>query len=241
MSDAMNNNGNISGSDACNSLLAVADLQKEYRMGRNTVPVLHGLTFEISAGEMVSVMGASGAGKTTLLYVLGGLDRPTGGKVFFDGQDLYGVSAGQRTNLRSKRMGFVFQAYYLLPELNVLENVELPAMSIPGGRRAVARERAAELLSQVGLGDRLSHHPSELSGGEQQRAAIARALMNDPEIIFADEPTGNLDSETGGHVLDCLFELVREREHTLVVVTHDEAVAERCDRKLQLCDGRLKL
>jgi len=220
-------------------LLMAKDLHKSYFMGKTEVSVLRGVNLDIQPGAVVAIMGASGAGKTTLLHVLGGLDRPTGGTVHFQEHDLYALSNRRRTRMRATSIGFVFQAYHLLPELDVFENVLLPAMTgVSGpGWQAKAAKRAGMLLEKVGLGERLRHRPTELSGGEQQRAAIARALMNDPELIFADEPTGNLDSETGHQVLGTLFSLAREHRKTLVVVTHDKEVAANCDYMLHLSDG----
>jgi len=220
-------------------LVEALGVHKTYRMGASTVDVLKGVSVAIRAGETVSIVGASGAGKSTLLHILGGLDEPTKGTVLFGRKSLYDIDARERTDIRALRIGFVFQAYHLLPELDVLENVMLPAMSRLGALRSLAqtKARAADLLARVGLGARAAHRPTELSGGEQQRAALARALMNDPEIVLADEPTGNLDSKTGDLVLKYLFDLTRERRHTLVLVTHNEEVASRCDRKLVLRDG----
>jgi predicted ABC-type transport system involved in lysophospholipase L1 biosynthesis ATPase subunit len=221
--------------------LEARELHRSFAMGRREVRVLQGVSLRVRAGEALCVMGASGAGKSTLLHILGGLDRPTRGAVVLQGLDLYALAPGARSEIRARRLGFVFQAYHLLPELDLAENVALPAMSRWGATRRSAehRARATGLLDRVGLRDRAAHRPTELSGGEQQRAALARALMNDPEIVFADEPTGNLDSDTGAQVLDSLFELVRERRHTLVLVTHNQEVARRCDRVLLLKDGVL--
>jgi predicted ABC-type transport system involved in lysophospholipase L1 biosynthesis ATPase subunit len=217
------------------------DLHKHYELERVRIDVLRGVSLRVCHGETVSITGASGAGKSTLLQLLGGLDRPSGGRVELDGRDLYALSAAARTEVRATQVGFVFQAYHLLPELDVLENVMLPSLSRRGAlqRMARLRERARGLLAQVGLAQREHHRPVELSGGEQQRAALARALMNEPELVLADEPTGNLDSATGQQVLDYLFALTRERGHTLVMVTHNEAVARLCQRQLHLLDGRL--
>ena len=222
-------------------LVEAKDIRRMYSIGANEIPVLKGVSLQVRVGETLSIMGASGAGKSTLLHILGGLDRPTGGEVRFKGQSLYGISGKTRSEIRAKRIGFVFQAYHLLPELDVLENVSLPAMIGFGamGRMKASRERAMDLLERVGLGQRASHRPTELSGGEQQRVALARALMNDPEIVLADEPTGNLDSKTGDQVLHYLFELTKDRGHTLLVVTHNDSVAKRCDRQLLLADGCL--
>ncbi|MCF7837457.1 MAG: ABC transporter ATP-binding protein [Candidatus Marinimicrobia bacterium] len=222
-------------------LLAARDVTKDYFPGPRAVRVLRGVNCDVRAGETVAVRGASGAGKTTLLQVLGGLDRPTAGCVAWRGQDLYRWPAGRRSRWRAQTVGFVFQSYHLLPELDVLENVLLPASALQRGwgLPATVRARGRSILERVGLADRLDHRPTELSGGEQQRVALARALLNQPEIILADEPTGNLDSVTGDQVLDLLFSLVREQGVTLVLVSHDEAVVGRCDRVVQLVDGCL--
>ena len=222
-------------------LVEARGIRKHYQLERVQVDVLRDVTLSVRKGERVSIMGASGAGKSTLLHLLGGLDRPTGGQVLLDGMDLYALSAGRRTEIRATRMGFVFQSYHLLPELDLVDNVMLPALSRRGALRRMdaLRERALGLLDRVGLKARAAHRPLELSGGEQQRAALARALMNDPDLLLADEPTGNLDSNTGRQVLDYLFALVRESGHTLILVTHNDAVAALCDRQLVLRDGRL--
>ncbi len=200
--------------------------------------MLRGITLEIQPGEAVFLVGASGAGKTTLLYTLAGLERPAGGRVLFEGQSVYDLSRRAQSRLRNTRMGFIFQGYFLLPELTALENVLLPA--IIGGQHDRARaRRAAESLHEVGLGERMHHLPLELSGGEQQRVAIARALINDPGVIFADEPTGNLDSRSGQAIMDLLLALVREKRKTLLVVTHDLSLAARGDRTLEMRDGLL--
>jgi ABC-type lipoprotein export system ATPase subunit len=190
----------------------------------------------------VCIRGASGAGKTTLLHVIGGLEQPNSGTVEIGGADVYMMRERKRSHVRGTRIGFVFQAYHLLPELTVEENVLLPSMRLSGvGRARVdAEKRALELLDLVGLSERLEHRPAELSGGEQQRAAIARSLINDPDIILADEPTGNLDSRTGESVLDLLFDLVGARRRTLVMVTHNDQVAERCSRSMILEDGTIR-
>ncbi len=190
---------------------------------------------EVQQGEAVFLIGASGAGKTTLLYTLAGLERPEGGTVEFEGRRLYEGSASAQSKMRNEKMGFVFQGYFLLPELTALENVTLPARI--GGRPD--RGAAEASLRDVGLAERMQHLPAELSGGEQQRVAIARALTNDPDIIFADEPTGNLDSKTGDTIIDLLLNLARERKKTLMVVTHDSRLAARGDRELRIVDGAL--
>ncbi len=206
-------------------------------MGARRIEVLRGISMAIAHNEAVFLSGASGAGKTTLLYTLAGLERPESGTVEFEGRRLYSGSSTTQARLRNEKMGFIFQGYFLLPELTALENVLLPAM-IAGGR--ARRGDAEESLAAVGLGDRMQHLPAELSGGEQQRVAIARALTNNPDIIFADEPTGNLDSKTGDAIIDLLLNLTRERNKTLLVVTHDARLAARGDRQLHIKDGVLQ-
>jgi putative ABC transport system ATP-binding protein/lipoprotein-releasing system ATP-binding protein len=198
--------------------------------------VLRGVSFSVGQGERVFLCGPSGAGKTTLLYVLGGLEAPDGGRVLLHGESLYDRPDADLARLRNRLTGYVFQNYLLLPELTALENVCLPAMI--GGREA--RETAASLLGKVGLGHRLHHLPAELSGGEQQRVAIARALVNNPAYLFADEPTGNLDSRTGAEVMNLLLSLVADSGKTLMVVTHDTRLASHGDRALVLRDGLLE-
>lgn len=215
--------------------LTATDLQRSFQIGKTRIDVLRGISLEITRGETVFFCGASGAGKTTLLYTVAGLERPEAGKVHFEETDIYAMNTDRLATLRNRRMGFVFQSYFLLPELTALENVLLPAMM--GGR---ARQPQAEaLLERVGLKDRLHHLPSELSGGEQQRVAIARSLINDPGILFADEPTGNLDSHTGASIIDLLLGVAREDRRTLLVVTHDEHLARRGDRLLRIEDGMI--
>ena len=215
--------------------LQAVNVHRRYVVGDKTLHVLKGLQLTVRPSETVFLCGKSGAGKTTLLYVLGGLEKPTEGDVMLRGQSLYQATAKERSRMRNDDMGFVFQHYFLLPELTALENVMLPAMI--GGKDS--RERAKELLSRVGLAERMEHLPAELSGGEQQRVAIARALVNDPRVLFADEPTGNLDAGTGGGVMDMLLEVVKESGKTLIVVTHDRQMALRGDRRLILQDGVL--
>ncbi len=215
--------------------LIARDLFQSFRMGSRRIEVLRGISMEIAHGEAIFLSGASGAGKTTLLYTLAGLERPESGTVEFEGRRLYNGSSIAQARLRNEKMGFIFQGYFLLPELTALENVLLPGMI---GRRATGKT-AEESLCAVGLSDRMHHLPAELSGGEQQRVAIARALTNNPDIIFADEPTGNLDSKTGDAVIDLLLKLARERSKTLLVVTHDARLAARGDRQLHIADGVL--
>ena len=215
--------------------LIARDLRRSFRIGSRRIEVLRGISMEVARGEAVFLCGASGAGKTTLLYTLAGLERPESGTVEFEGRRLYTGSSSAQAEMRNRKMGFVFQGYFLLPELTALENVMLPGM-ISGKRNRALGEAT---LNDVGLADRLHHLPAELSGGEQQRVAIARALTNDPDIIFADEPTGNLDSKTGDAIIDLLLELARTRRKTLLVVTHDARLAELGDRQLRIADGML--
>ena len=216
--------------------LIARDIYQSFRMGARRIEVLRGISMEVERNEAVFLSGASGAGKTTLLYTLAGLERPESGTVEFEGRRLYCGGSSAEARLRNKKMGFVFQGYFLLPELTALENVLLPGMI---GHKAT-RQRAEQSLAAVGLADRVHHLPAELSGGEQQRVAIARALTNDPDIIFADEPTGNLDSKTGDAIMDLLLDLTRARNKTLLVVTHDARLAARGDRQLHIKDGMLQ-
>jgi predicted ABC-type transport system involved in lysophospholipase L1 biosynthesis ATPase subunit len=214
------------------AILNATGLRKTYTMGRQRLEVLRGIDLEVRRGEALVIKGASGAGKSTLLHLLGGLDEPNTGEVSFEGKPLGSLN---KTRWRNEKVGFVFQSYNLLPELDALENVCLPALM--AGRRQEARGR--ELLAAVGLGERLEHRPAELSGGEQQRVAIARALMNRPALVLADEPTGNLDSKTGEAILDLLWRMRAESGATLVMVTHDEHIASRGERVLEIADGRI--
>jgi predicted ABC-type transport system involved in lysophospholipase L1 biosynthesis ATPase subunit len=211
------------------------DLHRSFKLGSRTIEVLRGISVEIAVGEALFICGASGAGKSTLLYTLAGLERPESGEVIFEGRRLYNGGESVQARIRNERIGFVFQGYFLLPELTAFENVLLPSMI--GGK--VKREAAESALRRVGLGERLQHLPAELSGGEQQRVALARAIINDPGIIFADEPTGNLDSQTGEGIVELLLSLVRDRGVTLVVATHDLTLATRGNRRLEIRDGRL--
>jgi predicted ABC-type transport system involved in lysophospholipase L1 biosynthesis ATPase subunit len=215
--------------------LTARGLKRSFRIGGQKIDVLRGIDLDIAAGETVFLCGASGAGKTTLLYTIAGLETPEAGSVEFEGKTLYDLSGNALARLRNERMGFVFQSYFLLPELTALENAMLPALI--GGKKSEAR--AKELLDRVGLKERFDHLPSELSGGEQQRVAIARSLVNDPSILFADEPTGNLDSKTGETIINLLLELSKADGRTLAVVTHDDRLASRGDRLIRIVDGRL--
>lgn len=226
--------------------LEARHLFKTYRRrGAPPLRVLEDVSLAVAPGEHVAILGRSGSGKSTLLNLLGGLDRPDRGHdaaVRIAGRDLLGVREGARARERARSIGFVFQSFHLLPELTILENVRLPALALPGGRKPEKLARARRLLEAAGLGDRLGHRPAELSGGEQQRAAVARALMNAPALLLADEPTGNLDSLTGMQVLDLVFDLSGsffETPPALLMVTHSDAIAARCDRTLRLADGRL--
>lgn len=215
--------------------LVARDLRRSFRIGPRRIEVLRGVSLEVQRGECVFLCGASGAGKTTLLYTLAGLERPEAGEVEFEGRRLYRAGESALAKLRNEKMGFVFQGYFLLPELTALENVMLPGMI---GRRA-PREQCAESLATVGLGERTNHLPPELSGGEQQRVAIARALTNDPDIIFADEPTGNLDSANSRSVCELLRDLSQIHGKTIVMVTHEPTVAAYAQEVAVLKDGRL--
>ena len=222
-------------------LVAVRDLHKHYRMGHEDLHVLRGVDLDVAAGQWLGVLGASGSGKSTLLHLMGGLDTPDRGTVHFREANVFAFSGAKRDRFRNRHVGFVFQFYHLLPELNVLENTMLAALvsrSILPGMLSQPRRRAAELLERLGLGDRLRHKPRELSGGERQRVAIARALINEPDLLLADEPTGNLDQATGGRILDVLGELHAQGQ-TIVMVTHDPSVAERADRVVTLQRGEL--
>jgi lipoprotein-releasing system ATP-binding protein len=220
-----------------NVLCSVA-LRREFTEGDLTVSVLRGVDLAVAAGERLAIIGESGAGKTTLLQLLGGLDLPTSGQVLVDGKDIAGMNGTERGHLRNQALGFVYQFHHLLPEFSALENVAMPLLlrDLPV---ASIREQATDILQRVGLGDRLNHRPGELSGGERQRAAVARALITRPAVVLADEPTGNLDHNTGEQLFALMLELNREYNSSLVVVTHDLNLAGRMDRVLQLTDGTL--
>jgi len=218
------------------SIVRAVALGKQVETGRSRLTILEDVSFDVAAGETVAIVGASGSGKTTLLGLLAGLDVPTAGQVLIDGQDLSVLDEDGRAALRRRLVGFVFQSFQLLPPLNALDNLMLP-MELAGN--AGAREEALALLTRVGLAERLTHYPRQLSGGEQQRVAIARAFAGPPKLLFADEPTGNLDSATGEEVVNLMFDLNREHTTTLLLVTHDEKLAQRCGRRLHLAAGRL--
>ncbi len=219
-------------------MITIHDLYKSFPMGDRQVQVLRGIRLEIRRGELVSVVGASGAGKSTLLHIIGTLEQPTSGTVLFDGTNIFQLSEEARAEFRNRRIGFVFQFHHLLPEFTALENVCLPALVQRRSMSEVERE-ASELLGRVNLGHRLHHKPGELSGGEQQRVAVARALIQHPDLVLADEPTGNLDTHTG----DDLFALLRDLNHangtTFVIVTHNEKLSAQADRIIHMEDGRI--
>ncbi|HSQ28289.1 MAG TPA: ABC transporter ATP-binding protein [Gemmatimonadaceae bacterium] len=217
-------------------MLIARDLTKEYRSGDNRLAVLRDVSFSIPQGAFVAIVGPSGSGKTTLLGLLAGLDTPTRGQVVLDDADLTSMDEDERARLRGEKVGFVFQSFQLISTLTALENVQVP-LELRGD--SSAGDRARELLGRVGLGDRLDHFPTQLSGGEQQRVAIARAFANSPRILFADEPTGNLDSDTGGRIVELLEALNRESKTTIILVTHDHALAAHAQRIIRLSDGRV--
>jgi ABC-type lipoprotein export system ATPase subunit len=219
-------------------LLSARALTKTYVMGKRALEVLRGVDLSVARGEFLALRGASGAGKSTLLHLIGGLDTPNAGEIHFNGQNLAAFSESELTHFRNHSVGFVFQSYYLLPELDALENVCLPAR-VARVAAAQAEARGRELLSRVGLQDRVEHKPYELSGGEQQRVAIARALINEPELLLADEPTGNLDSRTGGEIIELLKNLRAEKQMTLIIATHDANVAATAPKVVELVDGRI--
>jgi putative ABC transport system ATP-binding protein len=219
------------------SVVVGQDVWKTYGEGETEVNALRGLSVQINRGEMVAVMGPSGCGKTTFLNCFSGLDSVSKGRVLIDNVDVHAMPDAKRSEFRAQRTGFVFQAYNLLPVLSAVENVEMPLL-IAGGTSRDSRRRAGEMLTQLGLGDRLTHRPSELSGGQQQRVSLARALVSRPAIVWADEPTGNLDDEGSRQVTSLLRQLNRDYGQTMVVVTHDAEVARSCDRTLKMRDGQ---
>ena len=226
------------------TIISTANLHKTYRMGKVSLDVLKGVSLDVEPGEFLTICGHSGSGKSTLLHLIGLLDEPSAGTVWLESIDTAGLSSKRRNHIRCHDIGFVFQFYYLLPELTVLENTVLPAMVGTSavtwvGKKKQLRNHAVELLEELGLGGRLRHRPKELSGGEQQRVAIARALIHRPKLLLADEPTGNLDSKTGGHIMDVLLRFHKQHKQTIVMVTHDEELAQEVGRSVFLKDGRL--
>lgn len=218
-------------------LIGVENLNKTFRTPGSDLHVLKDISLEVGSGEMVALMGPSGVGKSTLLHILGTLDRPTSGQVFYEGNDVFQLSNDELAGFRRRAVGFVFQFHHLLPEFNSLENVMMPAL-ISGLNRDEARRRATQLLEDVNLAERVLHKPGELSGGEQQRVAVARALMPDPRVVLADEPTGNLDTQTGEDLFNLMLGLNR-KGITFIIVTHNESLASRCSRIISMKDGKL--
>ena len=221
-----------------NNLIRVVDLYKSYYDGLTELPVLKGVDLQVKKAEIIAIVGASGVGKSTLLHLLGGLDRPTEGTIFYAGEDIFALNDQELDRFRNEEIGYVFQFHHLLPEFTALENVAMPGL-IARQKSDVAQDRAKELLEYVGLGERLEHRPSELSGGERQRVAIARALVNQPKVVLADEPTGNLDQKTSEAVHDLLWTLSDQFNQTFIIVTHNQTLAQRADRLIQLVDGQV--
>ena len=232
------NNPDAPQSDEPTPLILVDNLERSFNMGQQTVHVINGITMTIQRGEMVAIIGASGAGKSTLLHILGTLDRPTKGEVLFEGQNMFAVSETALASFRNTRIGFVFQFHHLLPEFSALENVYLPAL-IQKMPKNAAIESAKFLLAEVGLAHRFDHKPGELSGGEQQRVAVARALIRRPDLVLADEPTGNLDTQTGDELFDLLRKLNETHGTAFVIVTHNEKLSLQTDRLIHLQDGQI--
>ena len=219
-------------------IINIESMRKEYKMGKITVPALNGVDISINAGEFVAIIGPSGSGKSTLMHIIGCLDKPTDGKYSLNTELVSEMKKGKLALIRNKQIGFVFQTFNLLPHLNILKNVELPLMYAGFSKKKRTR-MAKRVLDEVGLGDRLKHKPSELSGGQRQRVAIARAIVNNPTIILADEPTGNLDTASGGDILS-IFSDLNDKGHTIIIVTHDPAVAKRANRVINIVDGLIQ-
>jgi lipoprotein-releasing system ATP-binding protein len=219
-------------------MITITDLHKSFSMGSHELPVLRGINLEIQRGEMIAIVGASGAGKSTMLHIIGTLDRPTSGTVTFDGQDLFKMTESQQAEFRNRRIGFVFQFHHLLPEFTALENACMPALVQRRDPASVEAEATA-LLKEVGLGQRLHHKPGELSGGEQQRVAMARALIQNPDMVLADEPTGNLDTHTGDGLFGLMRELNKTRRTTFIIVTHNDKLSAQSDRIIHMQDGQI--
>jgi len=220
------------------NIINIKNMKKEYRMGKIVVPALNGVDFSINEGEFVAIMGPSGSGKSTLMHIIGCLDKPTNGEYILNSETVSKIKKGKLAFIRNKQIGFVFQTFNLLPHLNILKNVELPLM-YAGYSKKKRRQTAKKVLEEVGLGDRLKHKPSELSGGQRQRVAIARAIVNNPTIILADEPTGNLDTNSGSDILS-IFSDLNDKGHTIIMVTHDPAVAKRATRVINIVDGLIQ-
>jgi len=220
------------------TLIRTTDLRKSYGKKDSAYEALRGIDVAIAQGESIAIVGKSGSGKSTLMHLLAGLDHPTSGKVLWDGKSLTDMNERQLTDLRNTRVGFIFQQFFLQPTLTVMENTYLP-LKIAGISPGKRKQLATESLKAVGLLDKANNRATDLSGGQRQRVAIARALINNPDVIFADEPTGNLDSETGQQVIQLLFDLQKQRDITLVVVTHDQDLAKRCDRIIDIRDGKV--
>lgn len=221
-----------------NTVLLAENIHREFETANSVLPVLRGINLTLEKGETAAITGASGVGKSTLLHILGGLDRPTSGRVRISDLALEGKSETELARFRNKKVGFVFQFHYLLEDFSALENVMVP-MFLAGADKRSAKERAERILGRVGLIDRAAHRPHQLSGGEQQRVAVARALANDPEILLADEPSGNLDTATGNRLHDLMFELNEDRKTSLVIATHNRELASRCQREFRMADGKL--
>jgi len=221
-----------------NELIHAINLHKSYYNGSEELPVLKGIDLTVKAGEILSIMGASGVGKSTLLHILGALDRPTSGKVLYEGKNIFEFSYKELDQFRSKNVGFIFQFHHLLPEFSAIENVAMGAL-IAGLEKEEAFSRARELLEYVGLSDRLDYRPSKLSGGERQRVAVARALINNPKVVLADEPTGDLDLKTSETIHDLIWQLNEQINQTFIIVTHESYLAERGDRVIHLVDGKI--
>ena len=219
-------------------LLEIKDLKKDFKIGNNIISVLKGVDFSVDYGEIIAVMGKSGAGKSSLLNIIGTLDRPDSGSVFLNDEDIFKFNDRKLANFRNKNIGFVFQFHHLLPEFDAIENVMLPGL-IVGAKKTELRERAIELLTRIGLKDRLHHRSSELSGGEQQRVAFARALINNPKLILADEPSGNLDSESSEMLHKIMWDFVKEFNTAFILVTHDDALANKADKIINIIDGKI--
>lgn len=221
-------------------ILRVIDVYKSYRMGRNNkLDVLKGIDMQVRESEIIAIVGPSGVGKSTLLHIIGVLDRPSQGHVEIDGQNIFSYDDSKLAHIRNQTAGFVFQAHHLLPEFSALENVMMPGL-IGGKSKLELHSKAAELLCEVGLEQRMDHRPKEMSGGEQQRVAVARALINSPRLLLADEPSGNLDMQTANALHALLWQLSREHKQTLIIVTHNHELARRADRIIELYDGRIK-